>query len=281
MGNHLRMTFKLLALHARMDFSWFLRDTRIVILCVIADTLSNIAALSTVFLLAFRFDGVGGLSGHEVLFMLGFVATQAGIQSLFFGASNVTCISRIIGRGQLDHLLMMPIPLPVHVITDGFIPVTGHQQLLMGIGILVFAVVKLGITLTPIWLLVLLGYLLLSGFIIIGFSYLFSSLAFYAPVACEEICSEVFSITGTLAQYPLSGMSIKFQIMACTIFPIGLLGWFPACVLLGKPPLNLSTLLPLFVAALVWGINTFLYKKGLKHYAKIGSGRYKPYGFRS
>jgi ABC-2 type transport system permease protein len=250
-------------------------------MAIAADLLSNIAAVSAVFLLAWRFNGVGGMSRWDVLFMLGYVTCVTGFYQLFFTGCNTGHISRRIGRGQVDHMLVQPLPLPVQLATEGFIPFTGSQNLLFGTGIIVWALRGMGRQTGLLWLLGFGGYLFVSAAIIVGLSYLFSSLAFRWQVAFEEISSTVVDdLTGVLSNYPLSGMPLPVQWTLITVVPAGLLGWFPACALLGKTPLGLSVLYPLVVAVVVWALAALAFRKGLKYYVQIGSNRYSPGGHR-
>ncbi|GHU78863.1 hypothetical protein FACS1894191_0430 [Clostridia bacterium] len=275
----LKRFLSLYGVHARMDLDWLLRDTRIALLAIIADLVSNLAAVSGVFLLAWRFDGVGGMSRWDVLVMLGYVTCVTGLFTMFCSGNNGH-ISRIIGRGQWDHMITQPLPYPVQLLTMGFIPFTGCQNLLCGIGIEILALHGLGLTPGPVWWLCLTGYLLVSLAIILGLMYLFSSLAFWKPVACEEIASDVELLTDTLSKYPLSGMPAGIQTALVSVLPAGLLGWFPVCVLLGKAPLGLPAIYPLIIAAVIWAFAALAFRKGLNYYVKIGSNRYLPMGHR-
>jgi len=275
-----RRFLSLYALYARMDLNWLLRDCKIALLSILADQISNLAAVSGVFLLAWRFDGVGGMSRWEVLFMLGYVNTVAGLLMMFCFGSNTGHISRIIGRGQLDHMLIQPLPLPAQLFTQGFIPFTGSSNLLSGSLIMSWALHEMGRSPGLFWILGLIGYLLVSLSIILGLSYAFSSLAFYAQVACEEIATDVIELTGSLSRYPLSGITLSAQIALVSLVPTGLLGWFPACALLGKTPLGLPALYPLLVAAIIWAIALYVFRKGMKYYVTVGSQRYSNRGHR-
>ena len=168
----------LYALYARMDLDFLFRDARVSLLAISADLVSNIAAVSAIFLLAWRFNGVGGMSRWDVLFMLGYVTCVTGFYQLFFSSCNTGHISRRIGRGQVDHMLVQPLPLPVQLATEGFIPFTGCQNLLFGAGICAWALHGTGRSAGALWFFGFAGYLLVSVFIIVGLSYLFSSLAF-------------------------------------------------------------------------------------------------------
>jgi ABC-2 type transport system permease protein len=276
----LRRFFGLLRLQGAMDFMWVMRDTRTVLIVVLTDLITSIADVSGIFLLSWRFDGVGGMTRWEVLLMLGYITCLQGVYMLFFGNGNVVHISRRIGRGQLDHMLMQPVPLPAQLLADGFTPFTGNINLLCGIAITAAALNGLGFTPTIRWILGFAGFIILSLAIIIGIAYIFSALAFWAPVACEEISSEVLDIAFSLNRYPLSSLQPRTQLALITIFPVGLLGWFPVCALLGKSPLGFSSLLPFVTAAIIWFIAYILFRKGMRHYAKTGSFRYKSAGHR-
>lgn len=263
-----------------MDLAWFLRDTKFCLMAMAADVISNIASVSGVFLLAWRFDGVGGMDKFEVLFMLGYVTVITGLFQLFFANCNTGHISRRIGRGQLEHMLMQPLPLRVQLLVEGFIPVSGSTNFIAGLGIMAVALVNLGVRPAWWWIPSLAGSVLISMVILLSLSYLFSAAAFYAPAQAEEISSYVLNSTGELSTYPLSGMGLAIQIPLITVFPAGLLGWFPSQALLGKPPLGLSSFYPVMVAMVLFFLTTRIFKKGLNHYVKFGTNRYSSVGHR-
>ncbi|MDF2685723.1 MAG: hypothetical protein K0S55_904, partial [Clostridia bacterium] len=197
---------KLYTVYAKMDFAWLMRDTGSAVLAIISDLVSNISAISGVFLLALRFGGIGGMDKYEVLLMLAYTSMITGVFQLFFSGNNTGHISRRIGRGQFEHMLIQPIPLRMQLLTEGFIPFSGSSNLITGIVIICIAISKLNITLTWWWVLSLIGNLIISMVIIIALSYLSSAVTFYAPVQAEEISSYVIDMTEQLSTFPLSGM---------------------------------------------------------------------------
>jgi ABC-2 type transport system permease protein len=279
-----RLTFKrwleLYGLYAKMDLAWFFRDTKICLMAICADLISNIAAVTGIFLLAWRFDGVGGMGKYEVLFMLGYVTVITGIYQLFFASFNTGHISRRIGRGQWEHMMIQPIPIPVQLLVEGFIPVSGSSNFLAGGTIAAIAVANLDIQLTWSWIASFAGSVVISMVILLSLSYLFSAAAFYAPAQAEEISSYVLDSIGELSKYPLSGMGLAIQIPLLTLFPAGLLGWFPSQALLGKPPLGLTPLYPCLVAGLLFFLTKQVFMKGLDYYVKAGINRYSSLGHR-
>lgn len=271
---------RLYALYAQMDLAWFLRDTKFCLMAICADFISNIAAVTGIFLLAWRFDGVGGMDKFEVLFMLGYVTVITGIYQTFFSNCNTGHISRRIGRGQFEHMLIQPLPIPVQLLTEGFIPISGSSNIISGCIIISIALRSLGIVPEWWWIVSFILNVVITISMILSLSYLFSTAAFYAPAQAEEISSYVMESTGNLSTYPLSGMSLAVQIPLITLFPAGLLGWFPSLALLGKPPLGLPFFYPMMVALLLFILAVKLFRKGLNHYVKTGTNRYSAVGHR-
>ena len=271
--------FRLLRIAAKIDMMWLLRDTKYAIAAISADIIANLSAVSGVFLIAVRFGGIGGMSSDEVLFMMSYSTLVTGL-FILFGAQNNIHISRIIGRGQLEHLFIQPLPLKAQLLTCGFSPFTGSGNFIVGIILTFISLRRLQLTVTPLWLLSMIGYLLLTMVTIIARAYLVSSLAFWAPAAAEEISSTAIDGTWLLSTFPLSGMPGMIQMPLLTILPEGLMAWFPSLCLLGMPPLGLSPLYPMAYALIISMIAGYFFRKGLNYYVKTGANRYLPYGFR-
>ena len=277
----IRHIFRLYALYLKMDLAWLFRDRTFAILAILTDLISNLSSVMGVFLLAWRFDGIGGMGRFEVLFMLGYATIINGIY-ISFGAFNTANISRRIGRGQFEHMFIQPVSLPVQLVTGGFFPITGGSNIISGAAVMVVATTNIGIALPGVWwwVLSLVVNIFISFAILMGVSYLASSLAFYAPVQAEEISSYVIDSFSHISTFPLSGMSAGLQASLITLIPVGLLAWFPTLVLFGNAPFNLPALYPLLFAVVLWIIATYFFKKGLNFYVKKGINRYHPMGHR-
>ncbi len=270
---------KLLAISAKMDLVWLLRDTKYALTGITSDIISNLSTVSGVFLIALRFDGIGGLSTDEILFMMAYSTITTGL-FIMFGSGNNIHISRIIGRGQLEHLFMQPLSLKAQLFTSGFSPFTGGSNFVVGCIMLIISVKRLSLAVSVGWILSLMVYVLATMTIIVGRAYLVSSAAFYAPVAAEEISMTAIEGTWLLSTFPLSGMPAFLQVSLLTLLPEGLMAWFPSLCLLGKAPLNFTEYYPLAFALILSLIAGYIFRKGLNYYVKKGSNRYVPYGFR-
>jgi ABC-2 type transport system permease protein len=272
--------FRLWGVYARIDAGWFLRDTKICLITIATDIISSLSVISGVLLLSQRFGGVGGMSSREILFMLGYATLVEGVFQLFFMMCNVGHISRRIGRGQLDHMMIQPVPLWMQLVTEGFIPVSGSSLLVCGTVLTAYAVVQLHLSITPLWLLWLCVSVAVSVAVVLGVTYIASAAAFYAPAAAEEVSTTAFDLFSTTKSYPLGGMGQTAKVALCTVLPVGLAAWFPANALLGKPPAGLPSLLPILAALFFLTIAAVLFRKGLRHYAKTGCNRYHDRGHR-
>jgi len=279
MADKIRRLLRLYALYAKMDLAWLLRDRAFAITAIISDMVSNLSSVAGVFLLAWRFDGIGGMGRFEVLFMLGYATVITGIYTVFC-AYNVGHISRRVGRGQLEHMFIQPMSLPAQLATEGFWPFTGSSNLISGVVILIIATANLNVSLPWWWVFSLIGNLIITLAIILGKSYLASSLTFYAPVQAEEISSHVIDAMGYISTFPLSGMPVRLQFTLLTIIPTGLLAWFPTLALFGNAPFNLPAWYPLLFAVVLWVIALYFFRKGLNFYVKKGINRYNAMGHR-
>jgi len=268
--------FQLQWLYVKMDLAALLRDTKFMIICVIADVFMSASAMFGIFLLAWRFDGIGGLGRYEVLLMLAIAGTVNGT-IVMLDHGNAACPSRIIGRGQWEHMFIMPLPFSIQMLV-GFSPFTCSGSFISGVVMLVIAAVNL--TLSWWWLPLLIAHVLVSIAVTVGLSYLVSTLAFYAPVQCEEISSTLMNSLEHTSTFPLSGMPRYMQAPLLTIVPTGLIAWLPTLLILGHVP-AWANLYPIIIAAVILLAATFAFKKGFKHYVTKGINRYHAGGHRN
>lgn len=283
--DNLKILFRLYKHYAKMDLLWMLRDTRYFLMEFLCDLISGGCTIAGVCLLSISFQDFGGMNRYEILFMMGYCVFIDGFFMLFFMGNNTGMVSRIIGRGQLDHLIIQPVPLWAALFAQGFSPFSGSPLLLFGTALTWYGVNRVSIILSLGWILLFLLYAACSCLIILSFIYLLSCTAFYAPAAAEEISmagNDLFS----LKNFPLGNMKAGMKRLFLSVLPIGLTAWFPCRLLLrsgtqGLCSLNLLTALYLpAAAAILVTITLFIFKKGMKHYAVYGSNRYTGFGHR-
>ncbi|GAB3422951.1 ABC-2 transporter permease [Flindersiella endophytica] len=274
-----RQLFRMWRLYAGMDLLWIARGVRDALLWILAGLLTRLAGITTTLLLAERFGGIGQWSKAQILFMLAYAMVVGSVLDMLFGY-NLKMISRRIGRGQLDHMLVAPQPLWRQFVTEGFMPASQPWEVLVATGLMVWAGSLLSLAVTPGWMVVLLVNLLASAVIVLSLQIAWGSLAFWAPRAAEEINSSTNRMAAQLGNLPLDNVPRLLLGGLLTAVPVGFVAWLPSRAVVGVSPLFPGGLFaplaaPLFLAAAV-----FVFRKGLQHYVRVGSGRYSSFGHR-
>jgi ABC-2 type transport system permease protein len=119
----------------------------------------------------------------------------------------------------------------------------------------------------------------LSVMISLSYSFLWGSLAFYSPVAAEEVCTSVSNLFYSLRSFPLNGIGVVTRIGMLSVIPVGLYAWFPSVALMGlSSRINIVVFAAVSIAYL--GLVLIVFRKGLQHYVKNGSYRYSDRGHR-
>jgi ABC-2 type transport system permease protein len=271
---------RLWRLYATMDLLYLLRGPQAALMYYFSDVFIGVAAVTATFLLAERFDGIGAWSRPQVLFMLGYALLVRCVINTWFNY-NLAHISRRIGRGQLDHVLIQPQPLWMALVTEGFSPVTGAGMLFPAAYLLISSSAELHIKASPEWLAQFVVSLSASIAVVLAFEYAWGSLAFWAPRAAEEINSRTWDLLNTLTPFPLDGLATAVLTTLLTLLPAGLVAWYPSRALLGLDPPSVTQALILPAAALcLVAAATWIFRRGLHHYGRTGSTRYLDYGHR-
>ena len=275
----LRRLWQLWRLYAWMDYLWLTRSFEKFAVYYLGDVIINAAALSSILLLAERFDGLGPWSKPQLIFMLGYAAMATGLLAIFCGY-NVLFIGRRLGRGQFDHTLLQPQPLWMALLTDGFNPFGASGTFLTGLGLTLWAGRALPIPITLGWLALCMGNLLASALVVLAVSFFWGSLAFFTPRAAEEINTPLMAFFEQLKLFPLDGLSGSMLNGLLTIMPVGLVAWYPCRALLGLAPAWYAVWVTPLAAVLLALLALAMFRRGMQHYARIGSGRYRDMGHR-
>lgn len=266
-------------IHAKMDLVFLLRDARAVATFALSDLLAGIAAVTGMLLLAARFHGIGRWTTTQFVFMLGYGMLATGLSSVLFNY-NVGFISRRIGRGQLDHTLVQPQPIWMALLTEGFAPFSAAMELLPGLALLAWAAGRVGVGLSASFLGLFLLNLLASATIALAYSFLWGSLAFWAPRGAEEINSSTWGLFNVLKPLPLDGMGPALLGGLLTAVPVGLLAWYPCRALLGLDRSGAAPFVTPLAAIVFLVLMIWLFRRGMRHYGHTGSQRYLAWGHR-
>jgi ABC-2 type transport system permease protein len=261
-----------------MDILYLARGPGTSIPYVVSELVVGLAAVTATFLLAERFNGIGPWTTPQVLFLLGYALLVQGLIDTLF-SYNVAFISRRIGRGQLDHMLVQPQPLWMTMLTEGFSPVTSSKAL-PGLGLLIWSTNQLHLEVSPAWYGLLVIHLVASMAVVLAFAYAWGSLAFWAPRAAEELNQSTGRLMTDLSPFPLDGQSGFALACLVTFVPVGLVAWYPSRVLLGMgAPSWTAAVLPAVALALAT-LAAWIFARGLRTYRHTGSTRYSDFGHR-
>lgn len=266
-------------LYAGMDLLWLLRDAKTALTGIVSDVVLSLGRVAATWLLAERFAGIGHWSREQVLFMLGYGITVNGLLVTFCNY-NISHISRRLGRGQMDHTLIQPQPLWMALLTEGFAPCSGSGVLAPGLVLLVRAMLRLDLALTPGWLALVAVNLVASVAVAMAFSFLWGSLAFWAPRAAEEISSSALDLLVGLKMFPLDGLAPGLLGGLLTFLPVGFVAWYPSRCLVGLDPRPWAPGLTPLAALLLSALAAWVFLRGMRHLGRIGSQRYSAFGHR-
>jgi ABC-2 type transport system permease protein len=269
-------TLRLFGAGARLNATRILHTREQAILGTLTDFIWHSGTMLAPILVAVRFGHIGSWPATSVVFMLGYGGVVASLMDAL--GDSPWYISQFIGRGKLDHFLVRPQPLWRILLTDGFTPFDFWPVLALGLALMAWSVVRLHVTVSPGWLLLLGINLLASISVQTAFLYAWGCLAFWAPRGAEQICSAAASLLGEM-RLPLDPVPRALRVVLTSAIPSGLLSWLPSRALLhiaGAGAVD-AWLTPL--AAVVLGaFALLLFRLGLRRYRQTGSMRYTDYG---
>jgi ABC-2 type transport system permease protein len=275
----LQRLIRLWCVSAYLDLMWLTRDLKQFLFYWLSDLVLNIAAVTATVMLADRFAGIGAWSKEQVLFMLGYATLVKGLLELLFGY-NVLYISRRLGRGQLDHTLLQPQPLWLALLTEGFVPFSGSAIMLTGLGLITWAAGHLSLSISFTWVARLLLSLIASATIVLAYTFLWGSLAFWAPLAAEEVNSSSLRLLYQLKPFPLDGVGSALLGGLMSVLPVGFIAWYPCRSLLGLSGNDRGTMITCLAAVAFAALAVGAFRQGLKQYGRTGSQRYLSFGHR-
>jgi ABC-2 type transport system permease protein len=190
------------------------------------------------------------------------VMTLYGLVAYGFGVANVLCgngfrVAQIITSGDLDYYLALPADPLVHVLVS--------RMSLSAWGDLVFGLLVFLISSSGSWLNLPLFLFLgtLAGFVLVAFSVLVGSLAFWVGNA-DTLAAQTINALITFGLYPVEIFPGLVQLILYTLIPAAFIGSVPAD-LLSEFSWGRLGLLLLFTIALLL-LSRLVFLRGLRRY---------------
>jgi len=190
------------------------------------------------------------------------VMTLYGIVAFGFGAATVVCgnaflVARVIASGNLDYYLALPADPLVHLLVSRMsLPAWG--DLFFGLVVFLVATPDQWASL-PLFL--LLG--LLAGLVLVAFSVLVGSLAFWVGSA-DNLAAQAINALITFSLYPVEIFPGVVRVLLYTLIPAAFVGSMPAGLLSDFSWERLATLVA-FTAGITLAAR-WVFRWGLRRY---------------
>jgi ABC-2 type transport system permease protein len=190
---------------------------------------------------------LGGWSKGEVIFLYGFYRLVSAFYYIFF-RSNIDRLSYLVNSGEFDLFLTKPISILFHS-TTRVTALQNFSQVILGVIILVVYGSQLAISLTPIFLVMLL--LMIVSAILMRLSLgVIIMLPVFKLQKLENIAQLQYTFFSSMAKYPRSAFPMLFQGFFSIVIPVLFVAAIPIEVLLGKSTILMAGVVLLM--ALFW-----------------------------
>lgn len=259
----MKLYFKYLSLQLKSAFEY----RASLVFDMISSALSTIATFFGIVLLFQKYDSIGGYSMNEVLITYAVVIFSFSIaECLFRGFDR---FDKLIVTGEFDRLLIRPRSI--------FLQVLGYKVEFNKVGriifsgiILVFALVKAGISWTFMRVLTVVLMVLGSVIITAGLFLIYSGVSIFT-IEGLEVMNVLTNGGRDLSQYPIDVYGKEFKRVFTYLIPLGVVNYVPLHYLLGMQNATLlNALAPLF-SILFFGLCYLFFRWAITKYKSTGS----------
>ena len=188
--------------------------------------------LSGVLLITLVFNQITDLNGYsfeQMIFFYGFFQLPRGIDHLF--TDNIWLIPMKIRKAEMDRYLLRPISPLFQIVSERF----QHEafgEIVTGLLLVYITFPSLGITVSPLNLLILMILILLGAGIYTSIKLLTASTAFWTMNSLQLMVT-VYNISD-FSKYPISIFPSFIQILITYVVPFAFVSFFPASFLLNQ-----------------------------------------------
>jgi ABC-2 type transport system permease protein len=241
----------------RMDF--FI-DT----LAVSFSLLIQLAVLTTLFS---KVRALEGWSFEQVLFIYGFSLLPLGLFNLV--SVNLYRFSdQYIIEGKFDRVLLRPVGALAQVMFESF-NISGLNEILLGIAIMVYAGLKLQITFGVMEILTLLVMAPSASLVYMGVFLAITSVSFWHEDRMG-LAPPVYNVI-RFSRYPITIFGMPIRLILTFVLPFAWVAFYPATWFLGDPEFGRLALLTPVVGLVVFGGAVLIWRRGVGNYASTGS----------
>lgn len=215
-----------------------------------------------------KFGDIKGWSLYEIGFLYSALILSRAIYRTL--ASDVHHIERYLVNGELDQLLIRPIPVLLALMSQNFTILAA--EVLQGIVIL--AICLNGLIAqgqVTLWAVPLTAVMIVSGaFILFTIGLITSTVGFWVT-RIRDLQTITEDATRNAAQYPLVLYPNLMRMILLTVLPVGLVNYVPSLYILrGELGLWVIAAVVGFAAAFLW-LGLRFWRLGLSRYQSTGS----------
>lgn len=215
-----------------------------------------------------QIDSVKGWTLTSTMAVLGVYLTVSAVRGLFISPSfdSLSGMDGEIWTGAFDFTILRPVN-PQFFASFRKWRLFALLDLVLGVGVLVAAVIQLGVALS-LWQILLFLFMLIIGMsILYAILLIFAALIFWSP---GVLFTWVFDGLFQMARYPANIYPGWLRMVLTWIVPVGVITTFPARALTDSiTPVEL--IVSLLLAAVLLAVASILFKVGLRKYASASS----------
>lgn len=197
----------------------------------VAQAFGYASVYGTIWIIASRFEKIGGWTWPEIALMLGFHTLAYSLGALFT-LVQLRAMEELVRLGTYDTLLVRPFSPWAFLVFSGInIEYGGHVSL--GIGLIVWALLQLGLDWSFLTVLQFAASLISAALLTAAILTIISSAALV--LTRSRYLFGLYSDFWELSRYPLTIFALPLQCLLLSIVPLGYMAYVPVSALLGKP----------------------------------------------
>ncbi len=241
----------------RMDF----------VVDTLAVSFSMVIQMAVLSVLFSKIRALDGWSFEQVLFIYGFSLLPLGLFNLisvnFYGFAD----KYIIG-GKFDRVLLRPVNTLVQVIFESF-NVSGLNEILLGIVVMIYAGMKLGLSIGVGDVLVLMVLAPSAALVYTGVFLGITTVSFWHEDKMG-LAPPVYNII-RFSRYPMTIYSLPVRVFLTFVLPFAWVAFYPATWFVGGLQTPWLALLTVPVGVIVFSGAVLIWHRGAAKYASTGS----------
>lgn len=227
----MRETLSLLVYLVRLRVRTRLEFRASLVIAWVAQAFGYAGVFTQIWLILTRFENIGGWTWPQMALLLGFHTLGYALGACFT-LVQLRRMEEIVLGGEFDTLLVRPLNPWAYLVFSGFnIEYGGH--VVLGAGLIAWAVPQLSIVWTPATLVLFLGGLISAALITASMITIIGACALVLGRA--RYLFGIYFDFWELSRYPASIFAAPFQVALLSVIPLGYMAYVPVSVLLGRP----------------------------------------------